>query len=202
MSREAAWAFPSRATPNLSTQGPFGTVTGVRGLTHDEFHPILGRLRCFKHVFYFAALLRKRAPGQHGQRLCVLRDHPSKGACDIGVIGMILVYFVTLPIFVFTSDTWQHLACRNPSGSGSLVAKPPATTGWKSATHGSSVRRRGWRERWDPFWGLSPAQNMLGFVYTGFYSPNNCTCWDCCSPMFTQSIIPIILKLHMFISKD
>ena len=138
MSREAAWAFPSRATPNLSTQGPFGTGTGVRGLTHGEFH-----LWADPWATWATTVRPQRSPFKGG------------------------VWYWNSSFSRQTPGTWQHLACRNPSGSGSLVAKPPATTGWKSAMHGSSVRRRGWRERWDPFWGPFTCPKHVGICLYG-----------------------------------
>ena len=111
-------------------------------------------------------------PGQHGQRLCVLRDHPSKGACDIGILRFHVRHLApgsTWPAgTLLAAGLWWRSHPRQLDGRALCTAlRCAAGDGGKGGTR---------------FGVLSPAQNMLGFVYTGFYSPKNCKCWDCCSP--------------------
>ena len=163
MSRKAAWAFPSRATPNLSTQGPFGTGPGLGGgQVFDRWISIqfLGSLRCFNHVFYFCRTCIGKGGPKHWriQQLWVLRDHQvyQWQRLEVGQVA---------PGFFRDRQPSGSSLRRNPSGSGSLVGKPPATTGWKSVMHGSSVRRSGREGKGGPcFWARLHLPKSWGFV--------------------------------------
>jgi hypothetical protein len=107
---------------------------------------------------------------------------------------------VILEFFVFTSDTW-HLAAPG-------LQEPF----WQRVFGGEATRDNWMEERYARLFGAPQGmEGKVGPVLGSFHLPK--TCWDLfirdsIHPkianvgIVVHPIIPIILKLHMFISKD